>query len=71
MIQNKMVQNHFASFDHMFHLPIIYLQLDIQWHSGTANMDMTSLEQGFHFPLDGQDRNLSTVDFSQHESCLS
>jgi len=63
MIQNRMVWNHLASFDHMCQLPSLHLQPDIQWHSGATNLDMTSLEQGFHCPLDGQDQNLLTVDF--------
>jgi len=62
MIQNRMVPNHLASFDHMFQLPSPHLQLDIQWNSRAANLDTKSFEQGFHCPLDGQDQNLSTVD---------
>ena len=62
MIQNRMAQNHLASFDHMFPLPSLHLQPDIQWHSRVTNLDMRSLEEGFHCPLDGQDQNLSTVD---------
>jgi len=63
MIQNKMLQNHLASFDHMFQLISFHLQLDIQWHSVAANLDMRRLEQGFHYPQDGPNQNLSTVDF--------
>lgn len=63
MIQNKMVWNHLASFDNMFQLPRLHLQPNIQWHSGATNMDIKSLEQGFHCPLDGPDQNLLTVDF--------
>ena len=48
MIQNKMVQSHLVSFDHMYQLPSLHLQLDNQWHSGATNLDMRSLEQGFH-----------------------
>ena len=53
MIQNKMARNHLASFDHMFQLPSLLLQLDIQWHFGATNLDMLSLEQGFYCLLDG------------------
>ena len=70
MIQNKMVQNHLVSFDRMCQLPWLHLQLENQWHSRAANLDMRSLEQGFHFPQDGPDQDLSTVDFGLHECCL-
>lgn len=63
MIQNRMVQNHLASFDHMCQLPSLHLQLDNQWHSEAATLDMKSLEQGFHCPQDGPDQDMSTVDF--------
>ena len=63
MIQNKMVWNHLASFDHMVQLPSLHLQLDNQWHSEAATLDMKSLEQGFHCPQGGPDQDLSTVDF--------
>ena len=63
MIQNRKVRNHLASFDRMCHLPSPHLQLDNQWHSGAANLDMRSLEQGFRCPQDGPDQDLSTVDF--------
>ena len=58
-----MVRNNFSSFDHMFQLPSLHLQPDIQWHSGATNLDMRSLEEGFRCALDGQDQNLSTIDF--------
>jgi len=63
MIQNRIVRNHLASFDHMFELPSLHLQLHIQWNSGAANLDVRSLKQGFHCPQDGPDQNLSTVNF--------
>ena len=63
MIQIKMVWNHLVSFDRMCQLPSLHLQLDNKWHSGTTNLDMRSLEQGFHCPQDGPDQDLSTVDF--------
>ena len=53
MIQNREARNHVGSFDHMFPLPSIILQPDIQWHFGAANLDMRSLAQGFYYPLDG------------------
>ena len=63
MIRNRMVQNHLASFHHMFQLPSLHLQLENQWHLGATNLDMKSLERGFRCPQDGPDQNLSTVDF--------
>ena len=63
MIQKKMVWNHHASFDHMFQLPILHLQLENQWDSGAATLDMKSLEQGFNCSQDGPDQDLSTIDF--------
>jgi len=60
MIQNRMVQNYLASFDHMFQLPSLHLEPNIHWNSGAANLDMRSLEQGFHYRQDGPDQNLST-----------
>ena len=63
MIQNIVVWNHLASFDHMFQLPILHLQLDNQWHSGVANLNMRNLEQGFRCPQDGPNQDFLTVDF--------
>ena len=63
MIKNKMVRSHLVSFYHMYQLPCPHLQLDNQWLSRTANLNMRSLEQGFHWPQDGPDQDLSTVDF--------
>jgi len=63
MIRTKMVGNHLASSKHMFQLPSLYLQLDNQRHSGATNLDMKSLEQGFHYPQDGPNQDLLTADF--------
>jgi len=57
-----MLQNHLASFDNMFQFPSLHLQPDIQWYLELENLDMRSLEQGFHCPQDGPDQNLSTAD---------
>ena len=63
MFQNKMVQNHLVSFDHMCQLPCLHLKLENQWHLGAANLDMGSLEQGFYCPQDGPNQDLLIVDF--------
>ena len=58
-----MVQSPISSFDHIFELPTLHLQFEIKWNLVAANLELRSLDQGFHCPLDCQDQNLMIVDF--------